>query len=473
MLGNGIRRRHSMALNSIPALAIALFGVGPGARAGWAQHEGHGGALPPHESMPADTTSAHPKSARTPSTRLFQSDMTTMAGMTAENHPEPSARRWQWMSLGLVRLVYNWQGGESGTDGVESTNWAMTMAHRPLGDGRITFMLMNSLEPATIPDRGSPQLFQTGETFDDEPLVDRQHPHDFFMHLSMTYRQAIASEGVVWAQLAPVGEPALGPTAFMHRASSGDNPTAPLGHHWQDSSHITSNVVTVGGGWRWLILESSAFHGEEPDEERWDLDGGRLDSASGRLKLRFDPAWSAQVSYGYLHDPEALDPGDLHRTTASVSYGAAGDRSLAGTFVWGRNRENHGTSDSFLLEGTWQVTHLDQTFARLERVDKDQELLATKEADPGNESLVLADITAFTLGYLRTVGSPWGLAVGVGGDVTLYGFPSTLEAAYGEHPLSSHVFLRGRWGEAHAGSGHGGEGSVTPHAHAGDDHRGH
>lgn len=134
-------------------------------------------------------------------------------------------------------------------------------------------MLMNSLEPATLDDPGSPQLFQTGETFEGEELVDYQHPHDFFMNISATYRATFSPRAGAWVQYAPVGEPALGPVAFMHRASSGDNPSAPLGHHWQDATHITFNVVTAGAGWDRVSLDASAFHGREPDEDRWKIEG--------------------------------------------------------------------------------------------------------------------------------------------------------------------------------------------------------
>jgi hypothetical protein len=119
--------------------------------------------------------------------------MRRMTGMVAVDPmgamPMPG---WQWMTMGVVRFGYNRQGGDRGDEGFESTNWFMWMAHHELGPGRVTFMMMNSLEPATIPDPGSPELFQTGETFDGEPLVDYQHPHDFFANLSVTYRAAIS-----------------------------------------------------------------------------------------------------------------------------------------------------------------------------------------------------------------------------------------------------------------------------------------
>jgi hypothetical protein len=386
---------------------------------------------------------------------LFQSDMALMAGMTPKDPMEGAARPgWLTHWMGLARLSYNDQGGPSGDEAVESSNWNMVMAQREVGPGRLTLMLMNSLEPATIPEEGSPELFQTGESFEGRLLVDRQHPHDFFMNLSATYRFPFGSRAAAWLQLAPVGEPALGPAAFMHRASSGENPTSPLGHHWQDSTHIAWNVATIGAGWNWLALETSVFHGEEPDEERWNIDGGSPDSFSGRLTLRCGDGWSAQVSHGYLHDPESLEEGDTHRTTASIHYGAAGDRPFAATLLWGRNNEDHGTTDALLLEGAYQLTPRDHVYGRAEYVEKDFELLRFKGTPPLTPIRFpeIAEIGALTAGYLRDFELAKDLKLGVGADLTIYAFPSELEPAYGDFPVSAHVFLRLRWGRPHGGA---------------------
>jgi hypothetical protein len=319
-------------------------------------------------------------------------------------------------------------------------------------------MLMNSLEPWTFEKRGSPELFQTGESYRGQPLVDRQHPHDLFMNISATYRLPIGREGAAWFQLAPVGEPTVGPTAFMHRASSGENPTAPLGHHWQDSTHITFNVVTAGFGWSAVSIEGSAFHGAEPDEDRKDIEGGAIDSAAGRIKLRLPNGWSAQVSHAFLHEPEAASPGDLRRTTASVHYGAEGDRPFAATLIWGRDDEAHGVSDSLLLEAAYQLTRADHVFGRVEWVEKDRHLLQFKGAEvtPAIDLPEIARIGAFTVGYLRDFVLARSYRLGAGADVTAYAFPSGLKAVYGDSPVSAHVFLRVRWGEAHGAMDHSG-----------------
>ena len=414
-------------------------------------HEAPASAAPPmqhgeHMQMNMGAE-AHP-----PEHNLFQSDMSLMTGMTPRDPMGGMAMPgWHFMVLGVGRAGYNHQGGASGDDAFESSNWIMVHAAHDLGGGRLSLMLMNSLEPWTFEKRGSPELFQTGESFRGRPLVDRQHPHDLFMNLSATYRFPLGSDGAAWIQLAPVGEPVIGPTAFMHRASSGENPTAPLGHHWEDSSHITFNVATVGAGWRSVSLEASAFHGAEPDEDRLDIEGGSIDSAAGRLKVSLSGGWSGELSHAFLHDPEAVQPGNLHRTTASLHYGAEGDRPLAATLLWGHNSETHGESDAFLLEAAWQISPSDHLYARAESVEKDRRLLEFKGADvtPAIDLPEIARIGAGTVGYVRDLVITPVLRLGVGGDLTAYVFPSALQRVYGDSPLSVHLFARLRWGRPH------------------------
>ncbi len=415
-------------------------------------------------------------SASQGSRNLFQSDMTIMTGMMPRDPMGDMAMPgWHVMDIGIVRFTYNFQGGPSGDEAFESTNWNMLHAQHDLWGGRLSLMLMNSLEPATMSERGSPQLFQEGETFESQPLVDYQHPHDFFMNVSATYRHSLGAESGIWFQLAPVGEPALGPTAFMHRASAGENPTAPLSHHGQDSTHVTFGVVTLGAGWRWISIEGSAFHGAEPDENRWNFEHGPLDSASGRIKIHFPSGWSGQVSFASRHDPEVLFPGNMHRTTASLHYGADGDRPLAVSLIWGRDNDEHhgapstlpglgviplavlhpnaprGYTDYWLLEGAYQATPWDQIYGRGESVDRNFQLLFTKKgALPGRPvSTKIVRVKSLTLGYFRDFNLIAWLKTGLGADLTAYRYTEDLDLVYGSHPLSTHVSLRIRWGSPH------------------------
>jgi len=113
------------------------------------------------------------------------------------------------------------------------------------------------------------------------------------------------------------------------------------------------------------------------------------------VKLDFGKGFSGQVSYGFLHELEALEPGSQHRLAASIHYGAGGDRPVAVSLIWGRDFAGHGASDAVLLEGAWQITKRDHVFARAEWVEKDFELLASKQTQ-GNR-LVRVDAYTFRL----------------------------------------------------------------------------
>jgi hypothetical protein len=215
-----------------------------------------------------------------------------------------------------------------GDDRIDAPNWIMAMYSHPFSEStQIGGRLMMSLDPLTEQGRGYPLLFQSGESWHDMPLHDRQHPHDLFDELSISLSQKLPVNGQSGSDLSAFlyfgypGEPALGPPTFMHRLSAMDNPDAPIGHHWQDSTHITFGVATAGLQWRDVKIEGSVFTGREPDEDRYDFDRPRFDSYSGRISWNPTRDLALQVSHGYIKSPEALEP-DLkqHRTTASVIY---------------------------------------------------------------------------------------------------------------------------------------------------------
>src|SRR5678816_463121 len=131
----------------------------------------------------------------------------------------------------------------------------------------------------------------------------------------------LGSEGSAFAYVGLPGEPALGPSAFMHRFSGMRNPEAPLTHHWLDSTHITFGVATLGASQGPFQLEGSWFNGREPDQFRWNIETRKFDSWSTRLSFNPTPELSMQVSYGDLKSPEQLAPDTrVQRTTASISY---------------------------------------------------------------------------------------------------------------------------------------------------------
>src|SRR3954468_20065442 len=269
-------------------------------------------------------------------------------------HHDMAAPGWTFMQDGVVFGMYNDQGSARGEREFKLPNWWMGMGQHPLAKGTLTINLMLSLDPATVGDEGYSHIFQVGETFQGNALIDRQHPHDFLMQLFAVWRRPLARGFALTLAGAPVGEPALGPVAFMHRGSAVENPMSPLGHHTFDSTHIAMGVLTGAidkGPWQ---VESSVFHGAEPDEQRWDLmDPGALDSWSIRGWYRPSSEWTFQIPSGFLNEPEASETGNIRRSTASAQWARKSRGGwTAATFAYGRNNEVGGDFNAFLGEAT-------------------------------------------------------------------------------------------------------------------------
>ena len=349
---------------------------------------------------------------------------------------------WMLMAHGVVFADYNQQGGPRGEGKAESVNWGMLMEQHPLGRGTILFRQMFSAESLTSPHPGFPELFQTGETYHGEPLVDHQHPHNVFAELSLLYTVPLTQK-ISWELYGgPSAEPALGPVTYIHRSSASELPLAPLGHHLQDSTHTSFGVVTSGVTIERVKLEASAFNGREPNEERWSIQPAALDSYSGRASVAPARDWAAQYSVGRLEHPETLEPGSQWRQTASVEY----DRPLvagnwATSVVWGRvHKIDSGTNlNGYLLESTLNFLRRDYAFTRLELVDKD-ELFPQAAVHPAYR------IGAYTFGGVRDLFQNRTGQLGLGADVTVYSKPAVLDTAYGNYPVSFQIFLRMRPG---------------------------
>jgi hypothetical protein len=348
---------------------------------------------------------------------------------------------WTFMLHGEAFLNEIQQTGPRGADKLFSTNWLMPMAQRRFGHHMLTWRTMFSLEPATISERRYPELFQQGETAYGLPIVDGQHPHDFFMELAALYDYKVGEKMLLSFYGAPVGDPALGPIAYPHRPSASEDPVAPLGHHLQDSTHISDDVVTVGVAYRSVRLEASGFHGREPDESRWSIQAGRIDSWSTRVTVNPAHDWSLQYSIGQLHSPEALQPTeDVRRMTASAMYNVPiHNGNWASMILWGRNQSlsdgNVGTG--YLLESTVRFLTRNYAWTRIENVDRTNELLLGEVALPsGFIERYFTRVQAYTGGYDREVGRTKHLSVAIGGQFTLYGVPQVLEPTYGLHPVA-------------------------------------
>jgi hypothetical protein len=386
-------------------------------------------------------------------------------------------------------------------DAFFSTNWIMPMAQRRLGPGQLTLRTMLSFEPATIGRRNYPEIFQQGETAFGAPIVDGQHPHDFIMEFAALYDILLGHQTLLSFYAAPVGDPAIGPTAYPHRQSASEDPIAALGHHQEDSTHIAFNVVTGGLTFRWARIELSGFHGGEPDEHRWAFqpspNGHAIDSVSTRLTLSPTPDITAQYSMAHITSPEALYPGEAQqRQTASVIYHrtfhtksmaaikptptddmAGMDMSdtpgmtmkspppsaakpspsemqmapeprtdISTTLLWGRTRSltDNSKENSYLAEALLRFASTNYLWTRLENAGRSNELLLTPGSPlpPNFNEQPLGHVAAYTLGYDHDIAIGPHILAAPGAQITLYRTPQRLRQTYGDTPAGEVFFIR-------------------------------
>ncbi len=352
---------------------------------------------------------------------------------------KPSGDGWNWTTDLSAFFGFNYQRRKfTDFQEWESQNWFMGAGTRQTRRGTVTVASMLSLEPFTIQDLGSPQVFQTGEVFERAPLIDYQHPHDLLMQLGLSYRHPVAQIALTFSGWL-VGSPAFGPPVFMHRRSALDNPQVPLSHHYLDSVHISSNVLSAGVELQPFRFDTSWFHGREPDENRTDIDAGPLDSWAARVEWSRG-GWRAQVSGARLHEPEILEPFDHTKLSASVIYSW---RTLDAMLAWGETREIHGNLDAYLLEAHAQLSPRDAVYGRAELAAKDI-------LDKGGFHPIgfqhphrISRVAAFTAGYVHDFAVLRFGRVGVGADITAYTIAENLRDSYGS-PQSFHVFVRFR-----------------------------
>lgn len=326
----------------------------------------------------------------------------------------------------------------------DAPNWAMVMAQTPVGSrGLFRTSIMASLDRLVMPGDGYPLLFQSGESWEGRPLVDRQHPHDVLAELSIAYTHMFSRDVDATIYLAYPGEPAIGPTAFMHRVSSMFTADAPLGHHWQDATHITYGVATAGLRTGPVKLEGSVFTGREPDEDRWVPDKPRFDSWSARLSWNPTSTLALQISHGLIMHPEVLKPEvNVRRTTASAMHTTrlAPSAWIASTFAWGYNDvDEHHREHSLLLESALLTSGTAISF-RGEVVQKGADELVLPENMFGHDARFdIGNISLSVSRSLVTIGETV-LWAGLQGAVGIV--PRDLEPVYGRTPLSLQAFIR-------------------------------
>lgn len=348
---------------------------------------------------------------------------------------------WRIMVHGILNGVYDHQDGRRGDDKGFVSGMLMVMAQRPVGDvGTLQVRAMLSPDPLMGP-KGYPLLLATGETADGKtPLVDRQHPHDLFMELSASYAVKLSAQDSIFVYAGLPGEPAFGPPAFMHRASVMDSPEAPISHHWLDSTHISFGVLTGGfvhNDWK---LEASAYNGREPDQHRYDIETGALDSTAVRLSWNPTANLSLQTSWAQENGPEQLDPDvNQRKLSASAIYTApvGDDGWWSSTAAWGRRSSQGVDLDAWVLESAVKPNPAWTIFGRAERVENDE---LTTVAGHRGPTFTIGKVS---LGAIRDWAVSDHVSFGVGGLYAVNFVPSGLQAAYGaSDPSGAMAFVR-------------------------------
>ena len=421
-----------------------------------AQHESHEGHAPPPAAEPApvppptaEDHSAHQGTgeaghemrgafgpypmAREASGTSWQPDRSHHGGVQA------MAGRWMLMGHALLTGAYDWQEGPRGDEKAFVTGMAMGLARRDFANGdALQFKAMLSPEPF-MGKRGYPLHLASGETANGiDPLIDRQHPHELFVELSASYSVRLGAKSSMFLYGGLPGEPAFGPPAFMHRQSIMDSPEAPITHHWLDSTHITFGVVTAGLVVDRFKLEASRFRGREPDQHRFDIETGPLDSTALRASFNPTPELSIQASWARLVSPEQLEPDENQtRWSASAIYtrrlGAGSWWST--TLAWGRRSSGHEQLDAGLLEsalglGPWTL------FGRAE-VTQNNELLSV-----GGHHGPVFDVGKVSLGAIRDFRLGQHMKFGIGALAAFNFVPAQLEALYAGQPKGAMAFVR-------------------------------
>ena len=389
----------------------------------------HGG----HQSVPG-ALGPYPMT-REASGTAWQPDSSTHMGYMRQSG------EWVLMGHGVLNLVHSTQGGPRGDDKTFVSGMLMGMARRPVGNGILQMKGMVSPDPL-MGKSGYPLLLASGETANGvDRLVDRQHPHDFFMELSASISQNIGPKSSIFLYGGLPGEPAFGPPAFMHREAILDSPEAPISHHWLDSTHITFGVVTAGLIVDRVKVEISRFNAREPDEHRWNIETGPLDSTAVRISWNPTSDLSLQGSWGKFKDPEQLEPGvDQTRWSASalLAKEIAPDVKVAATLAWGRKSIKHHeewwNDDAYVAEAS--VKHQGWTMFGRGEITENRELLEEEE----HEAFRVGKIS---VGAVRDFQIAEHVSFGLGGLFAINFVPDGLSSLYGgKNPTGAMGFVR-------------------------------
>jgi hypothetical protein len=346
-----------------------------------------------------------------------------------------------WMLMGHATLegVYSSQGGPRGDDKAYVGGMLMGTALRAFDNGdNLQFRAMVSPDPF-MGKRGYPLLLAAGETADGvETLVDRQHPHDLFMELSASFSKKLTTSDSVFVYAGLPGEPAFGPPAFMHRPAAAASPEAPITHHWMDSTHITFGVLTAGWVHDDIKLEVSRFRGREPDEDRYDIETGELDSTAVRVSWNPTRNWALQASWAGVTSPEQLEPDvDVTKYSASALYTRklANDGEVSFTGAFARKDNSEGVElDAWLAEASWKPNADWTIFSRAEAIETDE--LGLIHHGP------VEDVAKLSLGLVRDFRMAEHVTLGFGALVSQNWVSDALSPLYDGDPTGDMAFVR-------------------------------
>ncbi|HXT16119.1 MAG TPA: hypothetical protein VN706_10855 [Gemmatimonadaceae bacterium] len=404
------------------------------------------GQQPQHDMMRMADSAARPTLLEVPITHAG-SGTAWLPAASPRRMVHVDAGEWTVMLHGEAFGLNNQQQTLHGGAQWAMLDWEMASASRSAAGGLLRFNAMTSLESFTLPDSGYHELLQTGETFRGRRRADVEHADQPLMELSGAYDHTITSKLATTVYAAAVGEPALGPVAYIHRPSADGDPFAPIGQHWQDAAHASVGVVTAGAFTRAVQVEGSVFNAREPNDGRLgtDLQNARLDSYAGRLTVL--PADQVAVSAwaGYLADHDPLTPGlGMQRYGASIlgEIPLANGQSLSAAAIWGMNVHHHSDrlhvhdatapqrlshpSSSVLFEATWRWSERTSLYGRAEQVQK----MADDFGFLGGDLAQLFTVRALSVGVTHDVLTARGLSVGIGARGALNLMPATLEPTY-------------------------------------------
>jgi hypothetical protein len=181
----------------------------------------------------------------------------------------------------------------------------------------------------------------------------------------------------------------------------------------------------------------SRFNAREPDQHRWNIETGPLDSTSVRLTWNPTRTLSLQGSWARFKDPEQLEPGvDQKRLSASALYAReiAPGWKVAGTLAWGRKTQERHDDDAFVVEASlkhacWAV------FGRGEMTENRE--LTEVEHGPAYR------VGKVSLGAVRDFKLAEHFSLGLGGLFAVNFVPGGIAPAYGGHnPTGAMGFVR-------------------------------